>query len=105
MKSLGGEGQIVKSGVVTIQEALRYAMSLDVATTISGIDSLQILRQNLAIARGFVPLTEREMQALRQRCTAVAGDGRYELYKTTKHFDADEGRRQHGFPLKKDEPA
>ena len=104
MKSLGGEGQIVKSGVVSIKDALRYAMSLDVATTISGIDSLQILRQNLAIARGFVPMTDSEMQALRQRCAAVAGDGRYELYKTTKHFDADEGRKQHGFPLKKDEP-
>ncbi|MFO0572432.1 MAG: aldo/keto reductase [Polyangia bacterium] len=104
MKSLGGEGQIVKSGVVSIKDALRYAMSLDVATTISGIDSLQILRQNLAIARGFVPLSESEMQALRQRCAAVAGDGRYEVYKTTKHFDADEGRKQHGFPLKKDEP-
>ena len=35
-------------------EARRYAMSLHVATTISGIDSVAVLRQNLAIARGFV---------------------------------------------------
>lgn len=105
MKSLGGAGQIIKSGIVSVQEALRYAMSLDVATTISGIDSLQILRQNLAVARGFVPLSAEQLQDLRQRCAAVAADGRYEMYKTTKQYDADEGRKQHGFPLKKDVPA
>ncbi|HEX4589379.1 MAG TPA: aldo/keto reductase, partial [Gemmataceae bacterium] len=36
MKSLGGNGQPVTQGVVTVAEALRYAMSLPVATTISG---------------------------------------------------------------------
>jgi uncharacterized protein len=28
----------------------------------------------------------------------VAADGRFELFKTTAMHDADEGRRQHGFP-------
>ena len=37
MKSLGGNGQPITQGVVTVQEALRYAMSLPVATTISGM--------------------------------------------------------------------
>jgi uncharacterized protein len=36
MKSLGGDGQPLLHGVVTPAEALRYAMSLPVATTISG---------------------------------------------------------------------
>ena len=39
MKSLGGEGRQVKQKVITAQEGLRYAMSLPVATTVSGIDS------------------------------------------------------------------
>src|SRR6202047_4232175 len=56
MKSLGGDGQPILHGAVTAEEALRYAMSLPVATTISGIDSLAVLRQNLAIARGFTPM-------------------------------------------------
>ena len=56
MKSLGGSGEAVQQGAVTAQEALRYAMSLPVATTISGIDSLQVLRQNLAVARDFQPM-------------------------------------------------
>jgi hypothetical protein len=50
-------------------------MSLPVATTISGIDSLAVLRQNLAIVRGFKPMTPEEMQALRERCASFAGEG------------------------------
>src|SRR5262249_31363838 len=61
MKSLGGNGHPVTKGVVTVEEALRYAMSLSVATTISGIDTLAVLRQNLVIARGFKPMTAEEM--------------------------------------------
>jgi aryl-alcohol dehydrogenase-like predicted oxidoreductase len=38
MKSLGGDGQPILHGVVSAEEALRYAMSLPVATTISGMD-------------------------------------------------------------------
>src|ERR1700687_2833491 len=47
MKSLGGAGEMVTSGAITPEEGLRYAMSLPVATTISGIDSLYVLEQNL----------------------------------------------------------
>src|SRR5207302_10062016 len=73
MKSLGGNGQPVLKGVVTVEEALRYAMSLPVATTISGIDSLEVPHQNLAIARGFRPMTAEEMEALSKRCASAAG--------------------------------
>jgi hypothetical protein len=78
--------------------ALRYAMSLPVMTTVGGIDSRDVLRQNLRVARGFTPMTAPEMQALRDRCTRFAADGRYELYKTSKRFDGPPGRAQHGFP-------
>jgi uncharacterized protein len=98
MKSLGGDGQPILHGVVGAEEALRYAMSLPVATTISGIDSLAVLRQNLAIARGFKPMTPEEMQALHQRCAFFAGDGHLELYKSTKKYDGGVGREQHGYP-------
>lgn len=98
MKSLGGDGQPLLHGVVSVDEALRYAMSLPVATTISGIDSLSVLRQNLAIARGFKPMSPLDMEALRQRCATVAADGHLELYKTTMKYDADVGREQHGYP-------
>ena len=104
MKSLSGNGEAIKKGIVTAQEALRYAMSLPVATTVSGIDSVEVLRQNLAIARGFTPMNGEEMQALRDRCAQYAADGRFELFKSSKVFDADEGRKQHGFPTLKEAP-
>lgn len=98
MKSMGGSGEPVKKGVITVSEALRYAMSLPVATTVSGIDSLQVLRQNLSIARGFKPMSAEEIQALRTRYARYAADGRFELYKTSKKYDGKPGREQHGFP-------
>src|SRR5262249_8913035 len=103
MKSLGGNGQPITQGVVT-EEALRYAMSLPVATTISGIDSLAVLRQNLAVARGFKPMTAGEMGALALRCRPQAGDGHLELYKSTMKYDGDLGRGQHGLPSHKETP-
>ncbi len=99
MKSLGGEGEAVMKRAVTAREALRYAMSLPVAVTVSGIDSLKVLRQNVGVAKGFVPMNKAEMQRLRNRCAPMAVDGRFELYKTTSKHEADVGRRQHGFPL------
>src|SRR5205814_1886537 len=98
MKSLGGNGEAVLQGEITVAEALRYAMSLPVATTISGIDSLQVLRQNLEIARGFASMSPSEMAALRSRCHPAAADGHPEMYKTTKKYAAAVGRQQHGYP-------
>ena len=98
MKSMGGGGEPIKHHVYTPQEALRYAMSLPVLTTVSGIDSIDILRQNLAVAQNFTPMTPAEMQALRTRAAFPASDGRYELYKTTKVYDAAVGRMTHHFP-------
>jgi predicted aldo/keto reductase-like oxidoreductase len=105
MKSLGGDGVAVKKRAVAVDAALRYAMSLPVATTVSGIDSLRILRQNLRIAAGFKPMSEAELDAHRKRLAPAAADGRFELYKTTAAFDGDEGRRAHGFPTSSEVPA
>lgn len=54
------------------------------SVTISGIDSLAVLRQNLASARGVKPMTAEEMEALRRRCARAASDGHLELYKSTR---------------------
>lgn len=98
MKSMCGDGGPVKKRLVTPAEALRYAMSLPVAATVSGMDSLKVLRQNLRIASNFQPMSSDEMQELRSRCAAPAADGRLELFKTSKAFDGPIGRKQHGFP-------
>lgn len=105
MKSMGGSGEIVSHGAATPSDALRYAMSLPVATTISGMDSLGVLEQNLAIAKGFQPMKPEEMQALRERVRVFAADGRFELFKTTKKYDGEVGREQHHYPNSQKLPA
>jgi predicted aldo/keto reductase-like oxidoreductase len=98
MKSLGGDGRAVKKKAIQIADALRYAMSLPVTVTVSGIDSMRVLRQNLKIARDFVPMTRPEMDRYRRQTAAAAADGRFELYKTTAEHEGPVGREQHGFP-------
>jgi aryl-alcohol dehydrogenase-like predicted oxidoreductase len=99
MKPISGHGEPVQSGVFTAEELLRYAMSLPVATTISGVSEPHILEQNLKIAQNFKPFSEAEMQAIRDRAKSYAGDGRFELYKTSIKFDNPEARLAHEFPL------
>src|SRR6202012_446963 len=62
MKSRGGSGEMIRHGGATAEEALRYAMSLPVAVTISGMEALDVLTQNLEVARGFQPLSSADMQ-------------------------------------------
>jgi predicted aldo/keto reductase-like oxidoreductase len=82
MKPISGHGEPVSRGVITVPEALRYAMSLPVATTITGMESLDVLHQNLAIAQGFEPMSQR-----------------FELYKMSLKFDNPEARLAHEFPV------
>ena len=58
MKSLSGTADAIKKGILTPQEALGYVMSLPVATVVSGIPTLAVLRQNLAIAALFMLLMD-----------------------------------------------
>ncbi|MDZ4683621.1 MAG: aldo/keto reductase [Planctomycetaceae bacterium] len=97
MKSLGGNGAIVAKAGLSPQDAIRYVLSLPIASLVSGIDSEQILDQNLKIVRNFQPMSDAERQQLEARTLPMAGDGRYELFKTSKTFDGPVHRKQHGF--------
>ncbi|MBM4123721.1 MAG: aldo/keto reductase, partial [Nitrospira sp.] len=72
------------------------ARSLPVTTVVSGIDSREVLRQNLDIVRRFTPLTAQAMAGLRNRVAAYAADGRFELFKSSRAYDGRIGREQHG---------
>lgn len=91
MKSMA-DGLILKSQTVSPVECLHYAMSLPTSTVISGIDSMQILRQNLEAVKSFQPLDEAQIKALLSRTAAAAVKGRFETFKTTNGFD---GTAQH----------
>ena len=100
MKSFAA-GHLFNAGIeITPQEALRYAMNLPVATVVSGMNSLEILEQNLAIARDFTPLTAEEREAILAKTAPVAALGRFEPFKTTVDYEGGEGRKVHNVPLK-----
>lgn len=82
MKSLGGsEAPILETGV-TPQEAISYALSLPIHTLVSGMDSLEVLAQNLEIVRNWRPLLDEERNELLVQIAPWAADGGLEDYKT-----------------------
>jgi predicted aldo/keto reductase-like oxidoreductase len=99
MKPMQGHGDAIQKGAISAQDALRYAMSLPVTTTITGMEKPEVLQQNLKIAQGFQPMTAAEMQTIRDRVKQYAADGRFELYKLSLKFDNPEARLAHEYPL------
>jgi aryl-alcohol dehydrogenase-like predicted oxidoreductase len=105
MKSMSGSGESIVHGALTPTEALSYAMSVPgVSTTISGMDSMEILDQNLEILRNFKTLPEKQMAELREHGRQF-NDGRYELFKSSMKYDGDLGREQHNYPSSAELPA
>ena len=71
MKSMGGSGEAIVHGALTPTEALSYAMSVPgVSTTISGMDSMAVLDQNLADS-ACVSAPRREADGT--NCATMAG--------------------------------
>jgi aryl-alcohol dehydrogenase-like predicted oxidoreductase len=104
MKSLGGGnieagGRFVAEGLVTPDEAIRYALSQPIASLVVGVDSMHVLEQDVRIARSFAPLAGPELDALLARVRPLAGDGRFEGFKSTQVFDGPYHRTQHGFAV------
>jgi uncharacterized protein len=100
MKPICGHAEPVQKGVLSAEEALRYAMSLPgVTATITGMEKTAVLQQNLKIAQAFQPMQAQELQALRDRVKPQSGDGRFELYKVSLKYDNPEARLAHDFPL------
>ena len=56
-----------------------------------------MLDQNLKIVREYKPLSEAERRAIEAKSIQLAGDGRFELFKSSKAFDGPVHRKQHGF--------
>jgi len=67
----------LKSGTITIQEALNYNMSLPVSTTIIGIDNVAQIEEDVQIASGFSPLSEAEMKEIEFKTLPIVRQGLY----------------------------
>ncbi|HUG90431.1 MAG TPA: aldo/keto reductase [Planctomycetaceae bacterium] len=104
MKSLGGSpdgtnGRLPQAGLVSATDCMRYALSQPVSTLVVGLRNERDLEQALAVGRDFKPMSADEQHALRRKVAEVAGDGRHELFKSTKLFDGPHHRKQHGFAV------
>ncbi len=83
MKSLGGSpGQFVNSAnILTARECMHYAMNMPVATVVSGVETMDKLRENLAIAKSFEPLDEEQVEDILAKAAPIAEGGEFEPYK------------------------
>jgi predicted aldo/keto reductase-like oxidoreductase len=87
MKSMG-DGVILKSKVVAPRECLQYALSLPTSVVITGIDKAEILDQAFEVTKTFSPLNQAQIAQLLAKTKEVAMAGKFELFKTSAHFDS-----------------
>lgn len=82
-----GDDHILRSNTVQPIEALHYGLTQPISVLITGIDSTKILDQAVEAARTFKPMTEAAVKELLDRTQVAASEGKYELFKTSSHFD------------------
>jgi aryl-alcohol dehydrogenase-like predicted oxidoreductase len=82
-----GDNFILSSNTVKPIEALHYGLSQPVSVVITGIDRPEILDQAIEAAKTFKPLTAAQTKEILDRTAVAASEGKFELFKTTPHFD------------------
>ncbi len=86
MKAMG-DSLILTSNTATPVECLHYAMNLPTSTVITGIDSVEILKQDLQAVKDFRTMTQKQVADLLARTAQAASRGKFEGFKTTNAFD------------------
>ena len=91
MKTFGDHfilDHVQKSGTATATQLLHFGMSQPVAVIVTGIDSLKVLDQAVNAAHTFSPMTPEAQTTLLASTKDAAMHGKYELFKTSDHFDS-----------------
>ena len=97
MKSLAS-AHIFKGTDITAEEAISYALSQSVSTLCVGVDSMEVLEQDLAIGRGFEPLSPAAQDRILAKTAPAASTGEFEPFKTSHDYEGGEARKEHGLP-------
>jgi uncharacterized protein len=88
MKTFGGaDGVILKSQAIEPIDCLHYSLNLPTSVVITGIDNQKVLDQAFDAVKTYHLLDEREVAAILAKTQSIAGEGKYELFKTSSHFD------------------
>jgi predicted aldo/keto reductase-like oxidoreductase len=82
-----GAGVILKSNVVEPMDCLHYSLNLPISVLITGINTTELLNQAFAAVKSFQPMDETRVATLVSKTQDAALNGKYELFKTTAHFD------------------
>ena len=90
-------GAILSAGVATPEECWRYVSALPVSTIVSGMESMSLLRKNLALTK-LEPMSDEERQRVLERTRIVADSAKLERFKSTNAFDGAVGRKLYGIP-------
>ena len=83
-----GDFNLLETGLVDPIDMLHYGMNLPTSVVITGIDKPEILDQAIRAATTFAPLPQERVDALLAKTAALARDGAYERYKTSRYFDS-----------------
>jgi aryl-alcohol dehydrogenase-like predicted oxidoreductase len=98
MKGLGGgRGNLLGKSGLTFEECVKWCLNVPVSTQVIGFTSIEQLKEGVKVAHEFKPMSGGEREQLLSRTREEAGDGRYELFKSTKMFDSRHHRVLHGF--------
>jgi uncharacterized protein len=84
----GGDGIILKSKTIEPLECLHYSLNLPTSVVITGVDNQKVLDQAFEAAKTFRPLNEQEIATIIGKTQPAAAQGKYELFKTSSHFDS-----------------
>ncbi|MBC8873777.1 MAG: aldo/keto reductase [Planctomycetes bacterium] len=94
MKSLSN-GILPTQLKMSAEVCRRFALSLPISVLACGISSRENLRQDLAMARAFKPITEKDIDDLLAQTKEAGREGKFEPHKTTR-FGSAYHFRQHG---------
>lgn len=84
MKSLSN-GIIPKELHLPAEICRRFALSLPISSLMCGINSRENLRQDLAMAQHFQPITGQGLDELLAKTAQPSRDGKLEPHKTTRY--------------------
>jgi hypothetical protein len=84
---------------VSASDCIHFSLSQPISALVVGLRNERDLTQALDVGRNFKPLSLPEQAAILDKIKDASGDGRHELFKTSKDFDGPYHRKQHGFQI------
>lgn len=79
-------GAILEGKIATAPECLNYALTLPTSVVITGMESMDRLKQALEVVKNFRPLPEDQVAALLAKTEKAAAKGKSERFKTPRPF-------------------